>query len=81
VRAEIVHDPTGAFVVLLRLLECDPKTGAIDPGVVDHIPGLAALRTADVLVLFTRFRDLPDDDSVTQNHRVTMDFIINYHFG
>jgi hypothetical protein len=26
-------------------------------------------------------RDLPDDDGVTQNHRVTMDFIINYHFG
>jgi hypothetical protein len=26
-------------------------------------------------------RDLPDDDSVTPNHRVTMDFIINYHFG
>lgn len=44
------------------LFAVDPKTGAIDPGVVDHIPGLAALRTADVLVLFTRFRDLPDDD-------------------
>jgi hypothetical protein len=26
-------------------------------------------------------RDLPDDDGVTEIHRVTMDFIINYHFG
>jgi type 1 glutamine amidotransferase len=38
----------------------DPKTGAIDPGVKDHIPGLEALDGADLLVLFTRFRDLPD---------------------
>ena len=44
------------------LFAVDPKTGAIDPGVTDCIPGLAALRSADVLVLFTRFRDLPDDD-------------------
>lgn len=26
-------------------------------------------------------RDLPDDDGVTEIPRVTMDFIINYHFG
>jgi hypothetical protein len=37
------------------------KDGTIDPNVRDNIPGLDALRTADLLVLFTRFRDLPDD--------------------
>ncbi|MBL9076795.1 MAG: ThuA domain-containing protein [Planctomycetes bacterium] len=36
--------------------------GTIDPGVRDRIPGLAALRDADLMVLFTRFRDLPDAD-------------------
>src|SRR5262249_52760406 len=42
------------------LFAIDPKTGAIDPGVVDNIPGLEALDGADLLVLFTRFRELPD---------------------
>src|SRR5215510_2823426 len=32
-------------------LPIDPKTGAIDPGVTDNLPGLEALRTADLLVL------------------------------
>ena len=36
------------------------KDGAIDPN-VSNIPGLEALRTADLMILFTRFRDLPDD--------------------
>ena len=44
------------------LFAIDPATGAIDPGVRDCIPGLAALATADLMVLFTRFRDLPDAD-------------------
>jgi type 1 glutamine amidotransferase len=34
--------------------------GTINPN-VSNIPGLEALRTADVMVIFTRFRDLPDD--------------------
>lgn len=42
------------------LFAIDAKTGAIDPGVRDHIPGLDALDGADLMVLFTRFRDLPD---------------------
>jgi type 1 glutamine amidotransferase len=42
------------------LFAIDKKTGAIDPGVLDHIPGLEALDHADLMVLFTRFRDLPD---------------------
>ncbi len=43
------------------LFAIDAKTGAIDPGVVDHIPHLDVLARADLLVLFTRFRALPDD--------------------
>lgn len=42
------------------LFAIDAKTGTIDPGVRDHIPGLEALANADLMVLFTRFRDLPD---------------------
>ena len=34
--------------------------GTINPN-ASNIPGLEALRTADVMVIFTRFRDLPDD--------------------
>lgn len=44
------------------LFAIDGKTGAIDPGVRDNIPGLQALDGADLMVLFTRFRDLPDAD-------------------
>ena len=44
------------------LFSIDPKTGEIDPDRRDHIPGLQALDGADLLVLFTRFRRLPDDD-------------------
>jgi len=35
--------------------------GAIDPNRNDNIPGLDALRTADLMILATRFRDLPDE--------------------
>ncbi|SIO25071.1 Trehalose utilisation [Singulisphaera sp. GP187] len=35
--------------------------GTIDPKRLDNIPGLEALDTADLLIIATRFRDLPDD--------------------
>jgi hypothetical protein len=35
--------------------------GTIDPDRADNIPGLQALDTADLLIIATRFRDLPDD--------------------
>lgn len=35
--------------------------GAIDPETVDDIPGLDSLDDADLMVIFTRFRDLPDE--------------------
>lgn len=40
----------------------DPeKPGFVNPQVLDHIPGLEALRTADLMVIATRFRALPDE--------------------
>lgn len=43
------------------LFAIDPKTGAINPNVLNNIPGLDSLQSADLLVLFTRFRNLPED--------------------
>ena len=37
------------------------EKGEIDPHFRGNIPGLDALHNADLLILFTRFRDLPDD--------------------
>ncbi|MGO9466412.1 MAG: ThuA domain-containing protein [Isosphaeraceae bacterium] len=37
------------------------RDGSIDPNRNDNIPGLLALRTADLMIIATRFRDLPDD--------------------
>jgi azurin/glucose/arabinose dehydrogenase/type 1 glutamine amidotransferase len=44
------------------LFAIDPKTGFIDPNNGGNIPGLAAVDSADLLVVFTRFRNLPDDE-------------------
>ena len=38
----------------------DPRSGSIDPNQADNIPGLEALDSADLMILLTRFRDLPD---------------------
>lgn len=43
------------------LYSINRKTGAIDPSTTDNIPGLEVLRQADLMVLFTRFLELPDD--------------------
>lgn len=43
------------------LFGIDPKDGTINPMVKDNIPGLEALETADLLVAFMRWRELPDD--------------------
>uniref|UniRef100_UPI002628F5A1 ThuA domain-containing protein n=1 Tax=uncultured Eudoraea sp. TaxID=1035614 RepID=UPI002628F5A1 len=48
----------------------DPsKPGIINANYVNNIPGLDALESADLMVIFTRFRALPDDQ---------MKFIDNY---
>ncbi|NNF35846.1 MAG: hypothetical protein HKN68_17195 [Saprospiraceae bacterium] len=38
------------------------STGTIDPNRLDHIEGLQALESADLMVIFTRFRALPDEE-------------------
>ena len=43
------------------LFAVDPASGLVDPEVRTNIPGLEALDDADLLVIFTRFRDLPDE--------------------
>jgi hypothetical protein len=42
------------------LFAIDPNDGTVKPDRQDNIPGLEALRSADLMILFTRFRDLPD---------------------
>jgi type 1 glutamine amidotransferase len=37
------------------------EDGTIDPDRSDNIPGLQALRSADLMIIATRFRNLPDD--------------------
>ncbi len=43
------------------LFAIDPKDGTIKPDFQDNIPGLEALKTADLAIFFLRFRNLPDD--------------------
>src|SRR5262249_53857513 len=43
------------------LFAIDSKDGTINPDVLNNIPGLEALKSADLMVLFTRMRDLPDE--------------------
>jgi len=43
------------------LFAIDRKDGTINPSQKDNIPGLVALKRADLLVLFARFRELPDE--------------------
>jgi type 1 glutamine amidotransferase len=43
------------------LFAIDRTEGTINTTQVDNIPGLEALDKADLMVIFTRFRDLPDE--------------------
>ncbi|MBI2190479.1 MAG: ThuA domain-containing protein [Planctomycetes bacterium] len=45
------------------LFAVDADTGIINPENQEHIPGLHQLEKADLMVLFTRFRELPDDQT------------------
>src|SRR2546421_7097616 len=42
------------------LFSIDPTDGTVNPERHDNIPGLETLDSADLMVLMTRFRDLPD---------------------
>ena len=56
--ARILSQRHGFTCVVLFAI--DPKDGTIQPNVADNIPGLEHLGDADLMVIFTRFRDLPD---------------------
>jgi len=43
------------------LFAIDPETGEINPEGQTNIPGLENLESADLMVIATRFRELPDD--------------------
>lgn len=43
------------------LFAINPADGTIDPNRLDNIPGLEALDSADLMIIATRFRDLPDE--------------------
>ena len=43
------------------LFAIDLNDGTINPNETHNIPGLEALKTADLMVIQTRFRDLPDE--------------------
>jgi type 1 glutamine amidotransferase len=45
------------------LFAIDPETGIVNPRVRDNIPGLETLETADMMVIFTRWRILPDEQT------------------
>lgn len=51
------------------LFAIDPESGMINPNIRGNIPGLHHLESADMLVLFTRYRELPDNQ---------MKYIIDY---
>ena len=51
------------------LFAINEETGEIDPKTLDNIPGLEALKTADMMVMFLRFRELPDEQ---------MKYIVDY---
>lgn len=51
------------------LFAINKESGEIDPQTVDNIPGLEALEKADLMVMFLRFRELPDEQ---------MKYIIDY---
>jgi hypothetical protein len=43
------------------LFAIDPRSGEINPSCVENIPGLEALDAADLMIIATRFRNLPDE--------------------
>ena len=57
--AKILADRHGFKCTVLSAI--DKNDGTINPNQNDNIPGLKALDSADLLILFTRFRNLPDD--------------------
>lgn len=57
--AKILSEHHGFKTTVLFAIE--PETGEIKPNYQNNIPGLENLESADLMVLFTRFRELPDE--------------------
>lgn len=57
--ADLARRELGARVTLCFAVD---SAGYIDPNRLDHIQGLQALDSADLMVLFTRFRALPETE-------------------
>ncbi len=57
--AKILADRHGFKCTVLFTL--DPKDGTIDPMNQTNLVGASVLQDADMMVIFTRFRELPDD--------------------
>ena len=64
--AKLAKRELGAKVSIAYSID---SSGFIDPNRTDHIEGLEALETADLLVVFMRFRNLPKKE---------LDYITNY---
>jgi hypothetical protein len=43
------------------LFAIDPQTGIVAPNTRRNIPGFDSIKDADLIIVFTRWRDLPDD--------------------
>lgn len=59
--AKILSQHHGFTCTVLFAIE--PETGHIKPDYQNNIPGLEHLREADLMILFTRFRELPDEQT------------------
>ena len=59
------------------LFAINPETGEIDPDCQTNIPGLHALDTADLMIIFVRFRELPDE--ADEAHRGLRQFRTPHH--
>jgi type 1 glutamine amidotransferase len=61
--------PALAQILAKRGFQCtvlystNRSTGEIDPSTIDNIPGLEALRRADLMVMFMRWLELPDEQT------------------
>ena len=58
--AKILQRELGCKVTVCYALD---SLGFIDPNNTKHIAGLEVLKTTDLMVLFTRFRALPDEEA------------------
>jgi hypothetical protein len=57
--ARILSERHGFLCTVLFAI--NPQTGEIDPKVDNNIPGLESLKKADLMVVFARYRHLPED--------------------